>query len=64
MTLPHEWGASLAHYLTEAGVDSRAAHKLATDSLAEAHDAGQDPAALYGPAMAYASTLAHTLRAG
>lgn len=60
---PPESGARLAHYLTEAGVDSREAHRLAADSLAEAHDAGQDPATLYGPAITYASTVAHTIRA-
>jgi len=63
MTSPHEWGARLTEHLTDAGIDAREAHRLAADSLAEAEDAGQDPAALYGPAVTYASTIAHTIRA-
>jgi len=59
VTSSQEWGAQLTTHLIEAGVEAEEAHKLAGDFLAEAQDAGQDPVGLYGPAMAYASTIAH-----
>ncbi len=62
MTSPQEWGAQLTAHLIEAGVEVEEARKLAGDSLAEAQDAGQDPVGLYGPAVAYASTIAQTIR--
>ncbi|RKN40373.1 ATP-binding cassette domain-containing protein [Streptomyces hoynatensis] len=63
MTFGREWGARLAGHLVEAGVPEGEARRLAGDSVAEAREAGREPAELYGPAVAYARELARTLRA-
>ena len=63
MTPAQEWGARLVGELIEAGVTENEAHRLAGDSVAEAQEAGRNPAELYGPAVAYARELARTVRA-
>lgn len=62
MTAAHRWAALLARHLTELGVDAGEAERLAGDAEAEASGSGLDPADLYGPAVAYAETLARTIR--
>ena len=57
-----DWGAQLSQHLTDAGVEEAEADGLAEDALTEAADAGVDPRSMYGPAVAYAGTLAQTLR--
>lgn len=56
-----KWGRTLAGQLVEAGLDRAEADGLARDAVEEARDAGRDPQELYGPAVAYASTLVRTL---
>ena len=56
-----EWERTLAGQLVEAGLGRAEADGLARDAAEEARDAGRDPQELYGPAVAYASTLARTL---
>lgn len=62
MTLSPGWGAQLEGQLIETGIEAEEARMLAGDCVAEARSTGQDPVALYGPAVAYASTLAQTIR--
>lgn len=62
MTSAAEWGSELRDSLVGAGVDPRESRRLTEEFLAEAQTAGQDPSALYGPAVTYASTVARTLR--
>lgn len=57
-----EWAAELSRHLTEAGVEGVEARALADDALAEAQDVGQEPVTLYGPATAYANTIAQAIR--
>ena len=57
------WQASLERDLHAAGLSTAIAARLAAEAQAEADDAGRDPADLYGPASAYAATLARTVRA-
>lgn len=62
MTSSDAWAAELTDHLTEFGVDAGEALRLGAEYLAEAHDAGQEPVVLYGPAFAFASTIAQTMR--
>ncbi|WP_153030937.1 ATP-binding cassette domain-containing protein [Amycolatopsis sp. YIM 10] len=57
-----EWPTRLARRLVELGVEPGEAARLADDSHAEARAAALDPAELYGPANAYAATLAQAAR--
>lgn len=61
MTTTH-WEAALLKHLTEAGVEPAEARELASDAIAEAEAAGLNPDSMYGPALAYANTLAQTVR--
>ena len=56
-----EWERTLAGQLVEAGLGRAEAGELARDAAEEARDAGRDSQELYGPAVAYASTLVRTL---
>lgn len=62
MTALEGWGAHLLECLTDAGIGAAEAGELTTDALAEAEDAGLDPGSMYGPAAAYAVTLAQAVR--
>lgn len=61
MTTTH-WEAELLKHLTEAGVEAAEASELASDAITEAESAGLGPDSMYGPAVAYAGTLAQTVR--
>ena len=56
-----EWERTLIGQLVEAGLGRAEADGLARDAAEEARDASRDPQELYGPAVAYASTLVRTL---
>lgn len=56
------WDVELLQHLTEAGIEAGEAAELTDDAVAEAQAAGLNPNALYGPAVAYANTLAQTVR--
>ena len=56
-----EWERTLVGQLVEAGLGRAEADGLARDAAEEARDASRDPQELYGPAVAYASTLVRTL---
>ncbi|WP_344448229.1 ABC transporter ATP-binding protein [Actinocorallia aurantiaca] len=62
MTPEEEWGTQLLKHLTSTGIALAEARELAGDALAEAAAAGIDPRAMYGPAVAYASTVAQAVR--
>jgi ABC-2 type transport system ATP-binding protein len=62
MTVGEEWGARLFRHLTSAGIAPAEARELTGDALAEAAAAGADPRAMYGPAVAYAGTVAQAVR--
>lgn len=62
MTGAPGWEDQLVRELVGSGLDEVEARQLAGDALDEALEAGRDPADLYGPAVAYAGTLARTLR--
>lgn len=57
-----EWGADLLRHLVDLGMEPAQAGELTKDALAEADDADIAPGAMYGPAVAYAGTLASTVR--
>ena len=56
-----EWERTLVGQLVEAGLGRAEADGLARDAAEEARDASRDPQELYGPAVAYASTLVRAL---
>lgn len=56
------WRASVERDLHAAGLPAAIAAELAREAQAEADEAGRDPRDLYGPASAYAATLARTIR--
>lgn len=62
MISPTVWSAQLVAQLIESGMETGEARTLAGDCMAEAQAAGRDPAALNGPAVAYATTIAQTIR--
>lgn len=62
MTTAGRWAAQLARHLAEHGVAPDEAERLARESRAEAEGAGAEPVDLYGPAVAYARTLAQAVR--
>lgn len=62
MTSAQEWGAQVRDRLIDSGVEPGEARRLADEFLAEAEDAEQDPAGLYGPAVPYATAVARTIR--
>lgn len=57
-----EWHRACARQLVELGVSPEEADRLAEDSGAEARAAGMHPAELFGPATAYAASLAKAAR--
>jgi len=61
MTASH-WESELRVHLVEAGIEAVEAVELARDAAAEAEAAGLHPDSMYGPAVAYAATLASTVR--
>lgn len=63
MTSAQAWGAQVQDSLLGSGVEPGEALRLTEEFLAEAQSAGQEPAALYGPALPYAVTIAQALRA-
>lgn len=56
------WGREVLRALLEAGVEDVEARRRVDDFLLDADAEGQDPAALYGPALPYARSVAHALR--
>ena len=56
------WTRSLAGHLIDCGVEPAEAQNMAADAAAEAEIAGTAPESLYGPALAYAATLARAAR--
>ena len=59
--MTREWEETLTRQLLDAGLRRVEADRLTRDAVEEAQDAGCDPQELYGPAVAYASTLIRTL---
>ena len=62
MTSAQEWGAQLVARLTRVGIEMGEARELAGDALVEAEAAGIHPRVMYGPAVAYADTVAQAVR--
>lgn len=59
-----QWHDAFARSLIERGVDPGEARRLADDSRDEARAAGMDPTRLFGPAAAYAASMARAARPG
>ncbi|WP_454042628.1 ATP-binding cassette domain-containing protein [Cellulosimicrobium sp. Marseille-Q8652] len=64
MTTAEEWARQLRGRLTDLGIGVRQADELAEDALSESRAADVEPASMYGPAVAYAGTLAQAARSG
>ncbi|WP_106401195.1 ATP-binding cassette domain-containing protein [Actinocorallia populi] len=62
MTPEEEWGMQLVRHLASAGIAPAEALEITGDALAEAAAAGADPRVMYGPAVAYAGTVAQAVR--
>ncbi len=60
--VPQQWRDNLMAELSAAGLPDAEIRTLTDDALAEADDAGNDPASLFGPAVTFARELAAASR--
>lgn len=56
------WATNFRHALSERGLDTDTAHRLASEALEQATDHGLPPERMFGPATAYADQLARAMR--